>query len=88
MFKLKSVSAYWVTGTRVNVSWTVPSLPPWRSILGYKLNWDTKWPLPVALLSVGADRSSVEVDVDLTGVVYISVWAFSRGGDGPAVVLS
>ena len=72
----------------MNISWTVPSLPPWRSILGYKLNWDRMWPSPVALLSVGAEKASVEVDLDLTGVVYISVWAFSRGGDGPAVVLS
>ena len=70
------------------MSWTVPSLPPWTSILGYKLNWDRVWPSPIALLSVGAETSSVELDVDFTGVVYISVWAFSRGGDGPPVVLS
>ena len=45
-------------------------------------------PSPVALLSVGAEKASVEVDLDLTGLVYISVWAFSRGGEGPPVVLS
>ena len=88
MFKLQGVSVYWIAGTRVNISWAVPSLPPWTSILGYKLNWDIVWPSPIALRSVGAETSSVELDVDFTGVVYISVWAFSRGGDGPPVVLS
>ena len=88
MFKLQGVSVHWIAGTRVNISWAVPSLPPWRSILGYKLNWDRVWPSPIALLSVGAETSSVELDIDFTGVVYISVWAFGRGGDGPPVVLS
>ena len=88
MFKLEGVSVHWVTGVKVNISWTLPALPPWRSVLGYKLNWGKVQPSAVALMSVGAETSSVEVDVNLTGVVYVSVWAFSKGGEGPAVVLS
>ena len=44
--------------------------------------------MPIAVLSVKADTLSVEVDLNYTGLVFISVWVFSRGGEGPAVVLS
>ena len=72
----------------MNISWSRPDLPPWRSDFGYKLNWDDKPLMPIAVLSVKADTLSVEVDLNYTGLVFISVWVFSRGGEGPAVVLS
>ena len=72
----------------MNVSWSLPDPPPWMSVFGYKLNWDNVPPIPIALMSVGAETSSIVVDVNFTGVVFISVWAFSRGGEGPPVLLS
>ena len=67
----------------MNVSWSLPDPPPWMGVLGYKLNWDKEPLIPIALMSVGAEKSFVEVDMNFMGVFFINVWAVSRGGKTP-----
>ena len=55
-FKLENVSVYWVRDAKVNVSWSLPDPPPWMGVLGYKLNWDKVPPIPIVLMSVGAEK--------------------------------
>ena len=69
----------------MDISWSLPNLPPWMSVLGYKLHWDAMPPKPAALKSFGVETLSVEVDLSLTGLV-LSVCGHStevgRAGSG------
>ena len=73
----------------IQVSWQPLELKPGQSVEGIKLNWgEQDPPKNYARLSVPVYNTSVVIDVNRTGTVYVSVWLYNRAGDGPTAVLS
>ena len=73
----------------MHVIWDPPLGASVSPIAGYKLNWGLKYPPSShGLWSVSANVFVHTIKTNITGVLYIAVWAYTNAADGPAAVTS
>ena len=72
----------------VSVAWDPPPKTSANLITGYKLAWGTDSPPNSNRSKISIMYPNYTFLTNTTGVLYISVWAYSNGFDGPAAVTS